>query len=69
MERAESLPVKDKKPQPLLMGRHLLSLGLQPGSELGKLIRESFELQLEGELTSLEDALVWARQRMANNTG
>ncbi|MFI5400913.1 MAG: CCA tRNA nucleotidyltransferase [SAR324 cluster bacterium] len=56
--------VWEKPLSPLLKGRHLLELGLTPGPHLGELIDEAYELQLDGQLTTLPLALAWARARI-----
>ncbi|MFC1752425.1 CCA tRNA nucleotidyltransferase [Thermoproteota archaeon] len=61
LERAQHLDVKDKKPMPLLKGRHLLELGFKPGEDMGKILEKAFDLQLEGRLTSLDQALDWVK--------
>jgi poly(A) polymerase len=51
------------KPPPLIRGRDLLDLGYRPGPLYGKILDAVDERQLEGELTSREQALAWvARQ-------
>jgi hypothetical protein len=37
---------------------------MKPGPEVGKLIAESFELQLEGEIADTAEAETWARARL-----
>jgi tRNA nucleotidyltransferase (CCA-adding enzyme) len=64
LEQSRLLNVLDEKPKPFLTGKFLLSLGMKPGPGMGKLIAESFELQLEGELADLEAAQAWARARL-----
>ena len=64
LEQSRELNVLDEKPKPFLTGRFLLSLGMKPGPEVGKLIAESFELQLEGEIGDVGEAEVWARGRL-----
>ncbi len=64
LEMSRNLNVLEVKPEPWLSGKYLLSLGLKPGPAVGELIRESFDLQLEGELTSREEAEAWARRRV-----
>jgi tRNA nucleotidyltransferase (CCA-adding enzyme) len=59
--------VWDQPLDPLLKGRHLLELGLRPGRHLGELIDEAYELQLDGQLTTLPLALAWARDRIAGS--
>ena len=61
LEQSRLLNVLDEKPRPFLTGKFLLSQGMKPGPEMGRLIAESFELQLEGELADLEAAQDWAR--------
>ena len=43
--------------EPLLRGRDLLALGLEPGPELGRLLRKAYELQLELGLKTKEEVL------------
>jgi tRNA nucleotidyltransferase (CCA-adding enzyme) len=41
-----------------------MSLGLKPGKQFGDLIRESFELQLDGKLQDAEQAEAWAKAKL-----
>ncbi len=43
--------------KPLLRGRDLIALGLEPGPEMGALLKRAHELQLELGLTSKEEVL------------
>lgn len=43
-------------PKPVLLGRHLLEMGVPPGPGIGNLTRLVFERQLEGEVTTLDEA-------------
>jgi tRNA nucleotidyltransferase (CCA-adding enzyme) len=61
IERARALGVEHRPPAPLLMGRHLLEAGYEPGPRLGKLLREAYEQQLDGKVTTLEEALAAVR--------
>ena len=56
IERARSLGVEHKPPQPILLGRHLLELGVEPGPRMGEILRAVYELQLDGVVTNLEEA-------------
>ena len=62
MQRVSELSIEVKAPESLLKGRHLLELGIKPGPEIGKIIQEVFELQLDGKVTTLEEAIDAARQ-------
>ncbi len=56
IERARSLGVEHQPPAPILMGRHLLELGVQPGPALGEMLKAVYELQLDGKITTLDEA-------------
>lgn len=62
MERARSLGVEHGPPPPLLQGRHLLEIGFEPGPQMGEVLRRVYELQLDGKVTNLEEALAAARR-------
>ena len=44
------------------MGRHLLDLGVAPGPRVGEVLKAVYELQLDGEVQTLEAALDAARR-------
>lgn len=54
---AERLEVKRAAPRAIVLGRHLIELGLKPGVEFGKLLKICYEAQLDGEIKTLEDGL------------
>jgi tRNA nucleotidyltransferase (CCA-adding enzyme) len=64
LERARRLEVEDQAPTPLIMGRHLMELGVLPGPDMGRLLDECYEAQLDGIFPSLGDGLAFARQRL-----
>lgn len=61
IEKARELEVEQTAPAPILLGRHLLELGLAPGPRLGQITRIVYEMQLDGRVRTLEDALVEAK--------
>jgi tRNA nucleotidyltransferase (CCA-adding enzyme) len=61
LERARSLGVERRPPAPVLLGRHLLELGLQPGPRVGEILRAVYERQLDGTVTTLDEAIAAAR--------
>ncbi len=69
LERARALGVEHRPPEPILMGRHLLALGMAPGPEVGRVLKAVYELQIEGSVTTLEDALAAARQCTRGRSG
>jgi tRNA nucleotidyltransferase (CCA-adding enzyme) len=62
IERARRLGVEHRPPAPLLLGRHLLALGLTPGPRVGEILKQVYEKQLDGEVTSLEAGIEAARR-------
>jgi len=62
LERARALGVEHQAPAPLLLGRHLLALGLTPGPRIGEILKLVYEKQLDGEVTSVEAGIEEARR-------
>jgi tRNA nucleotidyltransferase (CCA-adding enzyme) len=62
IERARALGVEHQPPSPLLLGRHLLELGLEPGPRVGEVLKQVYEKQLDGDITSLEDGIDAAKE-------
>jgi tRNA nucleotidyltransferase (CCA-adding enzyme) len=62
LDRAHALGVQHAPPAALVMGRHLLELGVTPGPRMGEILRVIYERQLDGEIVTLEDGLTAARQ-------
>ena len=60
IERARALGVEHAPPAPLLLGRHLLDLGVAPGPRMGEILRAVYERQLDGAVASLDEAMAAA---------
>ena len=56
IQRAKELEVEQQPPAPILLGRHLLEMGLEPGPRVGEITKAIYEMQLDGRVCSLEDA-------------
>jgi tRNA nucleotidyltransferase (CCA-adding enzyme) len=61
LERARSLGVEHRAPAPILLGRHLLELGLRPGPHVGEILRAVYEQQLDGKVTTIAEAVELAK--------
>jgi tRNA nucleotidyltransferase (CCA-adding enzyme) len=61
LERARALEVEAAAPGRIVKGRHLLQLGLSPGPQLGSILEACYAAQLEGEFSTLEGGLDYAR--------
>ena len=55
--RARALGVEHQAPAPLLLGRHVLEHGVAPGPRVGELLKAVYEQQLDGQVTTLDEAL------------
>ncbi|HYV83135.1 MAG TPA: HD domain-containing protein [Pyrinomonadaceae bacterium] len=62
IQRSRELQVEQRPPDPLLLGRHLLELGVEPGPRMGEITRAVYELQLDGRVRSLDDAIEEAKK-------
>ena len=62
VQRAKELDVDKRPPDPLLLERHLLELGVQPGPRMGEITRAVYELQLDGRVRTLEEAIDEAKK-------
>jgi tRNA nucleotidyltransferase (CCA-adding enzyme) len=67
LDRARALGVEHAPPAPLVLGRHLLRLGVQPGPQVGEILKKIYEKQLDGEVTTLEQGLTLARSFTVKN--
>jgi tRNA nucleotidyltransferase (CCA-adding enzyme) len=66
IERARELEVEQRPPAPILLGRHLLEMGLEPGPRVGEITKAIYEMQLDGRVQSLEEAKHSAKTLIAN---
>ena len=64
LERARALGVEHRPPAPILLGRHLLALGVKPGPRVGEILKAVYEQQMDGKVASLDEALAAAKQAL-----
>ncbi len=65
IERCRELSVEETAPKPLLLGRHLIALGLSPSKRFGEIIQAVYELQLDGKVLNVEEAIREAEKIIA----
>jgi tRNA nucleotidyltransferase (CCA-adding enzyme) len=56
INRVRELHVEKEAPKPILMGRHLLEMGLKPSPQIGVIIKAVYEMQLDGRVKNLDEA-------------
>lgn len=66
-EQAELLKIMDQAPKPIVLGRHLIELGLTPGKQFKKILDDCFEAQLDGEFDTLEEGLKYLNDYLKRN--
>lgn len=64
IEKVRELQIERKAPEPILMGRHLIELGLSPSPMFKKILDTVYEMQLDGKITNLEEAVLEARKSL-----
>jgi tRNA nucleotidyltransferase (CCA-adding enzyme) len=62
IQRSRELQVDQRPPEPLLLGRHLLELGVEPGPLMGEITRAIYEMQLDGRVRNLDQAIEEAKR-------
>jgi tRNA nucleotidyltransferase (CCA-adding enzyme) len=60
--RARELDVTSGAPAPILLGRHLLEFGLEPGPRIGEITKAVYEMQLDGRVRTLDEAKIAAKE-------
>ena len=64
LQRTQELAIKDAKPKPILLGRHLIALGIETGPQMGKLLNQAFDAQIEGAFDDEPGAILWAKEHL-----
>lgn len=62
IEKVRELQIEKKAPDPILMGRHLLELGLEPSPQFKEILDAIYEMQLDGKVTTLPEAIETAKR-------
>jgi tRNA nucleotidyltransferase (CCA-adding enzyme) len=61
---AHALAIADRAPKPIVLGRHLIQLGMKPGPKFTPLIDAAFEAQLDGAFADEAGGVEWLRRRL-----
>jgi tRNA nucleotidyltransferase (CCA-adding enzyme) len=62
VEKVKDLKVEQKAPEKILMGRHLKELGLEPSPKFKEILNAVYEMQLDGRINGLDEAIVEAQK-------
>jgi tRNA nucleotidyltransferase (CCA-adding enzyme) len=61
-DKARALAVQDTAPHPLVLGRHLVELGLAPGPRFKPILDAAFEAQIEGAFADEANGRKWLEE-------
>jgi tRNA nucleotidyltransferase (CCA-adding enzyme) len=62
IEKIRGLSIEIKAPDQILLGRHLIDLGLKPSKKFGDILQAVYELQLDGKVTNSDEAITEAKK-------
>ena len=65
--KAHALELEKSAPRPLLLGRHLIALGHQPGPEFKAVLAAAFEAQLDGAFADEAGGVRWLGEFLQKN--
>jgi len=68
IEQSRSLKVHNRPLENLLQGRDLISLGMKPSKEFGEVLDRVYELQIEGRISSYEDAIEFVKLHISEDS-
>jgi tRNA nucleotidyltransferase/poly(A) polymerase len=66
-QKQREIPVDEVRPAPLLTGKDLIAMGHVPGPEFKKILGEAYDAQLEGTISTQEQAIEWAKKNYPAN--
>jgi poly(A) polymerase len=64
-DRWQSMPEETVRPQPLITGRELIAAGYRPGAQFREMLHAVEDAQLEGAVTTAEEALHFVREKFS----
>jgi len=64
LSRAREQNSHQGKPAPIVSGKLLMHLGMQPGPEMGRIIHEAYEAQLDGRIANEQQAMLWCEGKL-----
>jgi tRNA nucleotidyltransferase (CCA-adding enzyme) len=66
LERARVLEVRDSAPRPVVKGRHLIELGMEPGPSFGPILQQCYEAQIDGKISNTKEGIAFAQELVLN---
>ena len=66
LERADDLAIKEAAPKPIVLGRHLIEFGVEPGPRFKAILDQCFQAQIDGVFDKLRDGKAFAKELLSN---
>ncbi len=66
IKRVRELAIENEAPKSMLLGRHLIELGLKPSPDFGRILDAVYEKQLDGQISNLDEAIAEAKKMIGN---
>ncbi len=67
LDAAHALELGKRAPKPLARGRMLIELGMSPGPEMGRILKQAWEAQLDGAFHDEAGARDWLARRLLSH--
>lgn len=67
--RAHALALAEAAPKPIILGRHLLKLGMKPGPHMKPILDAAFEAQLDGAFGDEAGGIEWVKPKVKGSEG
>ena len=64
LKKAEALHIQSNAPKPLLMGRHLISLGMKPDASFNTYLKLAYKAQLDGAFSDTTEAIEFIKSKL-----
>ncbi len=65
-ERAKALQIYDSAPEQIVLGRHILALGISPNKNFSKILKKCFDAQLDGEFSDEAGGVAFLKNLLEN---
>lgn len=62
---ARTLDIENKRPVPIVQGRHLIALGHRPDVWFGQILKTCFEAQLDGIFDTEDEGLAFVMRLLS----
>ncbi|MGK0289670.1 MAG: tRNA nucleotidyltransferase (CCA-adding enzyme) [bacterium] len=62
LEKAKNLKVEKSGPDAIVLGRHLIQLGVTPSPQFKVFLDQCYEAQLDGEITTIEEGIEFVKK-------